>query len=60
MEQDLEYYRRRSAEEARAAAAATDPRVRKVHQDFAKRYEERASGLEAESPIMHLRLVSAA
>jgi len=60
MERDLVYYQRRSAEEARAAAAASDSRVRQVHLDLAKRYEERVTAIEAASPTMHLRLVTAA
>jgi hypothetical protein len=47
MEADLVYFRRRSAEEARAAGRALDVRVRDVHLDLSRRYQERAAELEA-------------
>lgn len=60
MEKDLAYYRRRSREEAAAAADAYDPRVKQVHLDLAERYAERAAILESPGSHQHLRLVSAA
>jgi hypothetical protein len=38
---DLSYFLRRASEERTAALHARDPRVRKVHQEMAERYEER-------------------
>jgi hypothetical protein len=60
METDLVYYRRRSAEEKAAAKAALDPRVRRVHVDLARRYDERIAALTTERGQSHLHLVSAA
>jgi hypothetical protein len=60
MEADLVYYRRRSAQEAQAAAAALDYRVRQVHLDLSKRYTDRIAAIEVDGPHSHLRLVSAA
>ena len=60
MEPDRVYYRRRSAEEERAAAQALDVRVRDVHLDLARRYKERAAELEAQRLAAHLTLVPAA
>jgi hypothetical protein len=60
MEADLVYYRRRSAEESLAAAAALDTRVRRVHLDLAQRYLDRVAALEPHPSHSHLRLVSAA
>jgi len=60
MEADLVYYRRRAAEEARAAGQANDIRVREVHLDLARRYQERAADLEVQRVDAHLSLVPAA
>jgi hypothetical protein len=60
MEAELSYYRRRSVEEAEAAAVAPDARVRRVHLDLARRYSDRIAALEAQQPGLHLRLVTAA
>lgn len=60
MEADLVYFRRRSAEEVRAAGRALDVRVRAVHLDLARRYQERAAELEAQQLDVHLTLVPAA
>ncbi|HEV2594276.1 MAG TPA: hypothetical protein VGU01_03655 [Sphingomicrobium sp.] len=59
MEADLDYYRRRTAEEARAAGQARDVRVRDVHLDLARLYEERAAQIEAQRLDVHLTLVPA-
>ena len=60
MNADLTYYRRRSVEETAAARAAHDSRVRAVHLELARRYEERCAMMEAELRLAHLHLVSAA
>jgi len=54
---DVEYFRRRTAEEQRAAFQSRDPRVRSVHLEMAERY--RALSLKAEMHhAVDLRLVS--
>ena len=60
MDADLSYYRRRSMEENGAARAAPDSRVRAVHLELARRYEQRCATMEAELRLAHLHLVSAA
>jgi hypothetical protein len=60
MESDLTYYRRRSVEEAAAAAASLDPKVRAIHLELAERYEVRIAALAAEGSRVHIHLVSAA
>jgi hypothetical protein len=60
MDADLSYYRRRSVEENAAARAADDSRVRAVHLELARRYEQRCATMEAELRLAHLHLVSAA
>ena len=60
MEADLVYYRRRSAEEEAAAMAAVDAKVRQIHLELARRYEERISVFEADEARAPLRLVSTA
>jgi hypothetical protein len=60
MEADLAYYRRRSAAEANAAAAALDPVVRDVHLELVRRYAERVATLEAEPARTSVQLVTAA
>jgi hypothetical protein len=60
MEADLVYYRRRSTEEGAAAVAALDSRVRLVHLDLARRYDERIAEREAELRRNELHLVPAA
>jgi hypothetical protein len=59
METELIYYRRRSDEEVAAAAAASDGRVRSVHLELGRRYDERISTIEAELKHVQLRLVGA-
>jgi hypothetical protein len=60
MEADLAYYRRRSAEEAAAAATALDAKVRSIHLELGRRYAERIAELEAERGAANLHLVTAA
>jgi hypothetical protein len=60
MESDLVYYRRRAAEEAAAAAVAEHVKVRQVHLELARRYEEHVAVLEPEPARAGLRLVTAA
>ena len=60
MEAELIYYRRRSAEEAAAAAAAPTAKVRQVHLELARRYDERVSDIEAGLRRSEIHLVSAA
>jgi hypothetical protein len=59
MEADLAYYRRRSAAEANAAAAALDPVVRDVHLELVRRYAERVATLEAGRARAPAHLVTA-
>jgi hypothetical protein len=59
MEQDLAYYRRRSAEESVRALAALDPKVRQVHLELAHYYDERVTALEAREMPLGLHVVSA-
>ncbi len=59
MDADLNYYERRSAEEAAAAALAEDARVREAHLELARRYEQRISSIEAQRRRADFRLVSA-
>lgn len=44
MDTDLDYYRTRAAEERARAEAATDPAVRRAHEQLAERYERIAAG----------------
>jgi hypothetical protein len=60
METDFVYYQRRSAEEGAAAAAARNPKVRRVHLELARRYDEKASALAAGEGIAQLHLIPAA
>ena len=60
MEADLAYYRRRSAEEAAAAIATADLKVRQIHLELAQRYNDRIAGFEADALRTQLRLVSTA
>ena len=60
MEAELNYYRRRSVQETAAAAAATDGKVRSVHLELGRRYDEKISTIEAEMKRMQLHLVSPA
>ena len=39
-ESDFDYFKRRAAEERKAADCASDPCVRRVHLDLARRYDE--------------------
>lgn len=45
MKTDLSYFRRRASEERTAALQARDPRVLRVHLEFAERYESRVRGM---------------
>ena len=59
MEADLAYYRRRAAEERSAAEAASDPFVRAVHLDLARRYGEQILAIEQHPETRpELRLVA--
>jgi ABC-type protease/lipase transport system fused ATPase/permease subunit len=60
MEADLNYYRRRSAQEAAAAQAAQIPRVRDVHLELARGYDARVAQLDTEQRRGQIRLVDAA
>ena len=60
METDLAYYRRRASQEGAAAQAALHPKVRTIHLELKRCYEERAcavAGPEAPAPA---HLVTAA
>lgn len=56
VDKDLEYYRRRRAEEQAAEASALNPAVRAVHHGLVAAYEERIAALErsGDSPDLHL------
>ena len=56
MEAELSYYRRRSMEESRAAATATDSKARSVHLELGRRYLERVSIIEAEFRRQQMQL----
>jgi hypothetical protein len=58
MEADLSYYERRSAEEASAAAVATDASARDAHLELARRYEEEIARLGVELRRASFRLVN--
>ena len=60
MDTDLVYYRRRSAEETAAATAASDPKVRQIHLELARKYDERVVDYESDTSRTPLRLVSTA
>jgi hypothetical protein len=60
MEADLNYYRRRLAEEAAAAESAEHQAVRSTHLELARRYDDRIASLEAEHRRTEIRLVTAA
>jgi len=55
---ELNYYRRRAAEETAAAAAAPEGKVRKIHLELGRCYDERASAMEAEEQRSQLHVVS--
>jgi hypothetical protein len=57
MEAELNYYRRRSVEESAAANAAADGKVRNVHLELGRRYNEKISTIEAEIRRSQLHLV---
>ena len=59
MEAELAYYRRRSAEELKAADNAHDGKVRNVHLELGRRYGERVSTMEAELRRSQLHAVEA-
>lgn len=59
MEAELNYYRRRSVEESKAAEAASDGKARSVHLELGRRYEERISMIEAELRRGQMHLVNA-
>jgi len=56
---DLSYFRKRASEERTAAINARDPRVRKVHNEMAERYEERVRGMAAHHEVLFVPLVEA-
>lgn len=49
MNKELKYYERRTADEKAAAEAAPDGRVKAVHLELARRYDERCASLGRES-----------
>ena len=51
MESDLAFARRRALEERLAALQAVHPNVRRVHEDFAARYEKLIRGMSRESTV---------
>lgn len=59
MDAELKYYRRRSIEETAAAAVASNSKVRNVHLELGRRYEERISTIEGEIKRAELHPVSA-
>lgn len=60
MEADINYYRRRAAEETSRAATSTDPHVQRIHLELARQYEQRISKLEAALRRAQLHIVHAA
>jgi hypothetical protein len=60
MEADVNYYRRRAAEETSRAAASTDPHVRRIHLELSRQYDQRITKLEAEMRRAQLHIVHAA
>ena len=58
MEAELNYYRRRSLEESEAAASAADAKVRSIHFELGRRYEEKISRIEAELRRGRVHLVA--
>ncbi len=58
MEAELNYYRRRSVQENAAAAAAHNGKVRSVHLELERRYDEKISAIEAELNHVQLHLIS--
>jgi hypothetical protein len=59
MDRDLDYYRRRLAEERAAENLAIHPAVSAVHQNLAREYEERIAVLEEHAAHTELHLVRA-
>lgn len=59
MDKDLDYYRRRLAEERAAETLAIHPAVSTVHHNLAREYEERIALLEQVTDPADLHLVSA-
>jgi hypothetical protein len=60
MEAELNYYRRRSVEESKAAAESPDGKVRGIHLELERRYDEKISAIEAELRRGQMRLVTTA
>lgn len=60
MKGDLIYYRRRLAAETAAAGVSTEPNVRRIHQELARRYEARVAALEAEIRRAEMHIVVSA
>lgn len=59
MDKDLDYYRRRLAEERAAENLAIHPAVSAVHHNLAHEYEERIAVLEEHATATGLHLVRA-
>ena len=60
MEADLNYYKRRSAEETAAAAAADNAIARDAHLELARRYDGEIARLRVELRRAGFRIVNAA
>jgi hypothetical protein len=60
METDLAYYLRRACQEGDAAKASLHPKVRNVHLDMKRLYEERATAIKGAQEHRSQNLVSAA
>jgi hypothetical protein len=60
MEADISYYRRRAAEETRAAAASLDAHVRRIHLELGRQYDQRVAGLETDLRRAQMHVVDAA
>lgn len=54
----LEYYAKRALQEASRAENATDPAVRRAHQEMAERYDEIVATGVLPEPRLRLRLRS--
>lgn len=60
MEADINYYKRRSAEETAAAKAADKATARDAHLELARRYDSEVARLDVELRRAGFRIVSAA
>ena len=60
MSRDMEYFRRRAAEERIAAMQAAHPKVREAHLEMARMYEDRMTEPREEGQVATLDLPTVA